>query len=75
MKLKELELNSTGTVTGYNTTDKAYRQKLLRMGLVRGAEFTLVRKAPLGDPVEIELNGFRLTLRGDEADALEVNQK
>jgi ferrous iron transport protein A len=43
------------------------------MGLVKGAEFKVVRKAPLGDPIEIELRGYRLTLRGAEADVLEVN--
>jgi ferrous iron transport protein A len=73
MKLKDLNTNDTGTVTGYDTSDKSYRQKLLRMGLVKGVEFKVVRKAPLGDPIEIELRGFRLTLRGAEADVLEVN--
>jgi ferrous iron transport protein A len=73
MKLKDLNINDTGTVAGYDTTDKSYRQKLLRMGLVKGAEFKVVRKAPLGDPIEIELRGYRLTLRGAEADVLEVN--
>jgi len=75
MKLKEMQIKDSGTVAGYSTTDRAYRQKLLRMGLVKGAEFTVMRKAPLGDPIEIELRGFRLTLRGSEADALEVEKK
>jgi len=42
------------------------------MGLVPGAEFTVVRRAPLGDPVEIEVLGFLLSLRADEAAGLRV---
>jgi len=74
MKIKEMEIGSKGKIKGYTPTGRAYRQKLLAMGLIRGAEFTLVRKAPLGDPVEIKLASFNLTLRGEEADALEVEQ-
>lgn len=72
MKLKDLNVKDSGTVSGFSSNDRSYRQKLLRMGLVKGVTFTVVRKAPLGDPIEIELRGFRLTLRGAEADALEV---
>ncbi len=57
---------------GFVTPDRDYRQKLLRMGLVRGAMLTVIRKAPLGDPVEIELHGYKLMLRQAEADAVEV---
>ena len=74
MKIKELAIGATAKVTGYSESSRPYRQKLLSMGLVRGAKFTLTRKAPLGDPVEIKLNTFSLTLRGDEADALEVEE-
>ena len=72
MKIRDLIPNQQGRVTAYATSDRAYRQKLLRMGLLKGTTFTLIRKAPLGDPVEIELNGFNLTLRKDEADVLEI---
>jgi ferrous iron transport protein A len=62
-------------VMGFSTTDPAYRQKLLRMGLTRNADFTVVRKAPFGGPIEIEVKSFRLVLRSNEADALEVEKK
>lgn len=74
MKLKEMEVNEIGVVAGYETPDRVYRQQLLRMGLIKGTEFTIVRKAPLGDPIELELKGFRLTLRKEEASALEVRK-
>jgi ferrous iron transport protein A len=74
MKIKEMKLGSKAKVTGYSKSSSPYRQKLLSMGLIRGAELTLTRKAPLGDPVEIKIHSFSLTLRGDEADALEVEE-
>ena len=75
MKLKEMKVGDIGTVAGFSTADPAYRQKLLRMGLTRNAGFTVVRKAPFGGPIEIEVKGFRLVLRSNEADALEVETK
>ena len=75
MKLKELKTEENGVVTGFSTADSAYRQKLLRMGLTRNTEFTVVRKAPLGGPIEIEVRGSRVVLRSDEADVLEVDKK
>lgn len=74
MKLKEMKPGETGKVTGYSTTDRNYRQKLLQMGLVKGAEFTLIRMAPLGDPAEISICGSSLTLRKAEADVLDVEK-
>ncbi len=75
MKLRELKKNESGIVTGFSTTDAAYRQKLLRMGLNSNAEFVVVRKAPFGGPIEIEVRGSRVVLRSDEADVLEVDKK
>ncbi len=72
MKIREMPVGAQGRVARFMSPDPCYRQKLLRMGLVRGTVFTLVRKAPLGDPVEIELCGYKLMLRQTEADAVEV---
>ncbi len=72
MKLKEMTVGSTGKIIGYSNSDRHYRQKLLRMGLVKGEIFSITRRAPMGDPIEIKLSGFSLTLRKDEADALIV---
>ncbi|MCE0484484.1 MAG: ferrous iron transport protein A [Methylacidiphilales bacterium] len=43
------------------------RRRLLEMGLIAGREFTLVRFAPLGDPMELKIGGSHLSLRKDEA--------
>jgi ferrous iron transport protein A len=72
MKIRKLKVGQTATVIGYERSDPAYRHKLLRMGLIKGTEFKLTRRAPLGDPIELQLRGFSLLLRKDEADALEV---
>lgn len=75
MKLRKMKVGQAGMVSELTTSDPQYRQKLLRMGLTRNAEFTVVRKAPFGGPIEIEVKGSRLVLRSDEADALEVEKK
>ena len=72
MKIRDLAVGQTARVIGYASTDRAYLQKLLQMGLVKGAEFDLVRMAPLGDPVEIQVHGYSLTLRKTEAEALDI---
>ena len=75
MKLREMKSGEQGVVIGFCTSDPQYRQKLLRMGLTRNAVFSVVRKAPFGGPIEIEVKGFRLALRSNEADAFEVKLK
>ena len=75
MKLRKMKVGQTGIVSEFTTSDPQYRQKLLRMGLPRNAEFVVVRKAPFGGPIEVEVKGSRLVLRSDEADALEVDEK
>lgn len=72
MKISEMKQGESGLVTGYEKGERVYRQKLLRMGLVRGCLFRIVRKAPMGDPVELEIGSHRLTLRKQEADVLLV---
>lgn len=72
MNITEVNVGQRVKVTGYKKSDKSYRHKLLTMGLIKGAEFTLTRKAPMGDPVEIELCGFSLTLRKDEAETMQL---
>jgi DtxR family Mn-dependent transcriptional regulator len=72
--LKDLEVGDTAEIIGYRGESNDYRQKLLAMGITRGVHVTIIKVAPLGDPVEIEVRGFRLTVRRDEADALVVRR-
>ncbi|MGK7932205.1 MAG: ferrous iron transport protein A [Microcystaceae cyanobacterium] len=68
--LRNLKEGTKGRVLGYNKVGRGYKGKLLSMGLTPKTEFEVVRVAPLGDPVEIIVRGFHLTLRKQEADAL-----
>ena len=51
------------------------RRRLLEMGLIMGTPVELVRFAPLGDPVEIKVRGYHLTLRRHEAEQIWVNSR
>lgn len=73
-QIKDLQVGDKGRVLGFNKQGKAYRKRLLAMGLTPGTAFSIVRFAPLGDPVEISLRGFSLTLRKNEADILMVEK-
>jgi len=74
LSMRDLKINSKGKVVGYAKGAKGYMDKVLAMGLTKGTEFTVTRVAPLGDPVEINLRGFNLTLRKAEADVLLVER-
>lgn len=75
MKLSELNKGDVAEITGYNQGDDKYRQKLLSMGLTKGTEIKLIKIAPLGDPVEIEVRNFNLSLRKEESKILEIRRK
>lgn len=69
--MKASEIGETYTLLGFKPTiNKAYRKKLLAFGFTPKTEFTIIRVAPLGDPIEVKLRGFSVTLRKDELDGL-----
>lgn len=73
MTLKDLNIGETavvGTVGG----EGALRQHFLDMGLIPGEEVTLVKFAPMGDPMELSIHGYELTLRLDDAARIGVTQ-
>jgi ferrous iron transport protein A len=72
--LSELTAGERGRVIGYQRGDRSYREKLLAMGLTPGTEFSVVRLAPLGDPVEINVRGYAVSLRKGEAQLLRVEK-
>ncbi|WP_245673475.1 FeoA family protein [Endozoicomonas ascidiicola] len=72
--LGELKTGEKGKVTAFNQSGNAYRRKLLAMGLTPGTQFTVSRVAPLGDPIQLEVRGFKLSVRRDEAATVEVSR-
>lgn len=72
--LADFAVGEMGQVLGFTKGAVAYRQKLLAMGLVKGTEFQIARVAPMGDPVEIKVRNFSLSLRKEEAKSLRVEE-
>jgi Fe2+ transport system protein FeoA len=70
--LTSIPLGSNATVAQINVAPE-HRGRLLEMGLLVGTPVRLLRFAPLGDPVEIRVRGYHLTLRRQDADKILVN--
>ena len=74
MTLKELPIGRSASVVGVGGTG-ALRQHLLDMGIVPGVTVTMVKHAPLGDPVEIRVHSYELTLRLDDAAKIKIAEQ
>jgi len=72
MKLSELAVGASAVVRELPKSGSAF-VRLREMGLLAGTRVSLVRLAPLGDPLEIRLRGYHLTLRKSEADHVLVD--
>ena len=68
--LRDLKPGERGVVVGWAGSAPPIR--LLEMGVMQGTEIEVVRLAPLGDPIEIKLRGYRLSLRKQEAEQIEI---
>jgi len=73
-KLSELEPGDKGVVVKIGGSSST-RRRLMDMGVVRKAPIKVIRKAPLGDPVEFEIKDYNLTLRKREAENILVELK
>ena len=73
MTLKELEVGKSAVICSVGGKG-ALRQHFLDMGMIPGAEVTVVKLAPMGDPMELQIHGYELTLRLAEADQIEIEQ-
>lgn len=72
MTIKDLEIGQKGIVT-YVGGEGALRQHFLDMGVIPGAEITVVKYAPMGDPLELRIHGYELTLRLADAEQIGVD--
>ncbi len=71
MKLSELAVGASAVVREFPKAGTAFI-RLREMGLLAGTRVTLIRTAPLGDPIEIKVRGYHLTLRKSEAEHVVV---
>lgn len=73
MKLDNLAIGKSVVIVSVGGTG-ALRQHFLDMGLIQGVEVTMVKYAPMGDPIEIKIHDFELTLRKEDAQKIEVKE-
>lgn len=72
MTLNELEVGRTSKVVRING-DGAVKRRIMDMGITKGIEVTVRKIAPLGDPIELTVRGYELSIRKDEASRIEVS--
>ena len=73
MKLSELSIGKTATIQSVGGSG-ALRQHFLDMGLIQGTEVTVVKYAPMGDPIELRIHGYELTIRLEDARNIEMGE-
>ena len=73
MKLDNLAIGKSAVIVSVGGTG-ALRQHFLDMGLIQGVEVTMVKYAPMGDPIEIKIHDYELTLRKEDAQKIEVKE-
>ncbi len=70
--LSKLKLNSPAKVKKITATDSVLTKKLLSMGILKGEKVVVTKKSVLGDPIEVTIRGYNLSLRKDEASQILV---
>lgn len=74
MTLRELVPGEVGTIISVGQKGPV-RRRLMDMGVTLGVDVKIIKVAPLGDPIEINIRGYELSLRKDEAEQIEVENK
>ncbi|MGI6177539.1 MAG: FeoA family protein [Eubacterium sp.] len=69
--LRDVKVGETATVVKIHG-DGALKRRIMDMGITKGTEIYVRKKAPLGDPVEVTVRGYELSLRKADADILEM---
>jgi ferrous iron transport protein A len=71
IQLNHLDVGSGGRVTTVNG-ERELKRRLLEMGFCNGARVEVIRRAPLGDPIEYRLRGYHLSLRAEQAKCISI---
>ena len=71
MTLKDVQINETVRVAKINASG-GLKRRIMDMGITRGVEITVRKSAPLGDPIEITVRGYELSIRREDAENIEV---
>jgi ferrous iron transport protein A len=75
ISLDKLLPGETGVVQRIDYTKAKVQHRLMEMGVVRGTQVQLIRFAPMGDPLEVRVRGYRLSLRRSEAQVVMVSKE
>lgn len=73
MTLRDLKVGQSATIVK-NHTDGALKQRFMDMGITKGTVVKIIKIAPLGDPIEIEIRGYNLSIRKDDASKIEIKE-
>ncbi len=73
IRLNELKNGQRGIVERISIPEMKIKRRLVEMGITPGTEIVITKRAPLGDPIEVKIRGYELTLRGDDAAKIEVS--
>ena len=74
MTLDELKPGQDAYIESVNCAELSLKKHILDMGLTPGTEVTLVKTAPMGDPLQLTVRGYELTLRVEEARKIEIKE-
>ena len=74
MNLKETKIGDTVTVVKLKG-EGAVRRRIMDMGITKGVDVTVRKVAPLGDPIEVTVRGYELSIRKADAENIEVKEK
>jgi ferrous iron transport protein A len=72
MTLKELKVGQEGIVVSIGEKGPT-RRRIMDMGITPGANIKVIKVAPMGDPIEVNIRGYELSLRKDEANQIEIH--
>lgn len=74
LALSDLNPGELGRVQGFRKGNRSYRQKLLSMGITPNTLIEVIRRAPLGDPIQIKVRSFFMSLRQSEAKLIKIER-
>ena len=73
MTLRDLKVGQSATILKNNTSG-ALKQRFMDMGITKGVLVKVLKIAPLGDPIEIEIRGYNLSIRKNDAQNIEIKE-
>jgi Fe2+ transport system protein FeoA len=72
MTFPQVQVGKKYKLVNYSDLDRASRKKCLALGLLKGTLFKIIRVAPFGDPVQINVRGYEITMRKDDFESLKI---